>query len=365
METPVTKKKKTKKMKREEMEKQKTDELVDVDEAAATSAERKKKKKNIRKGEEANGEEAEFGGVQTVSIAVAGSIIDNAQSPELATRLAGQIARAATIFRINEVIVFDDKAKATASNISIWDAAEKNESGALFMARILNYLDIPQYLRRTLVPRHSDLRHAGLLPPLDAPHHARKHEWVPYREGVTLDKKSTAGGGTFVDVGLHKPVFIQQTFEPGLRVTVAMGSKRSLEDDCLRQAVDRSEPSKSMGLYWGYNVRYASNISCVFKESPYQGGYDYSIGTSERGDKISSRDLAIPKFRHLLIAFGGLAGLEENIEQDEDFMGKDATQIFSQYLNTCPDQGSRTIRTEEAIFISLQYFQDPIKRATI
>lgn len=364
METPVTKKK-TKKMNREEMEQQRTDESVDVDEAAATSVERKTKKKKRRRGEEENGEEAEGGGVQTVSIAVAGSIIDNAQSSELATRLAGQIARAATIFRIDEVIVFDDQAKATTSNISIWDADEKNKSGALFMARILNYLDIPQYLRRTLVPRHNDLRHVGLLPPLDAPHHARKHEWVPYREGVTLDRTSVAGGGTFVDVGLHKAVCIQQTFEPGLRVTVAMGSKRSLEDDCIRQAVDRSEPSKKMGLYWGYNVRYSSNISCVFKECPYQGGYDYSIGTSEHGDKISSGDLEIPKFRHLLIAFGGLAGLEENIEQDGDLMGKNVTQLFSRYLNTCPKQGSRTIRTEEAIFISLQYFQDPIQRATI
>lgn len=23
----------------------------------------------------------------------------------------------------------------------------------------------------------------GVLPPLDAPHHLRKHEWAPYREG--------------------------------------------------------------------------------------------------------------------------------------------------------------------------------------
>jgi DNA polymerase III gamma/tau subunit len=38
----------------------------------------------------------------TVSIAVAGSIIDNAQSFALATRLAGQIARAAAIFTVDE-----------------------------------------------------------------------------------------------------------------------------------------------------------------------------------------------------------------------------------------------------------------------
>jgi hypothetical protein len=39
----------------------------------------------------------------TLSIAVPGSILDNAQSPELRTYLAGQIARAACIFKIDEV----------------------------------------------------------------------------------------------------------------------------------------------------------------------------------------------------------------------------------------------------------------------
>ncbi|XP_022892076.1 putative methyltransferase B0361.6 [Olea europaea var. sylvestris] len=42
---------------------------------------------------------------------VPGSIILNILSCELATRLAGQIARAATIFQIDEVMVFDNKSK--------------------------------------------------------------------------------------------------------------------------------------------------------------------------------------------------------------------------------------------------------------
>lgn len=44
----------------------------------------------------------------TVSIAVPGSILENAQSAELRTYLAGQIARAACIFQVDEVVVFDD-----------------------------------------------------------------------------------------------------------------------------------------------------------------------------------------------------------------------------------------------------------------
>lgn len=41
----------------------------------------------------------------TLSIAIPGSILDNAQSPELRTYLAGQIARAACIYQVDEVMI--------------------------------------------------------------------------------------------------------------------------------------------------------------------------------------------------------------------------------------------------------------------
>ena len=45
---------------------------------------------------------------QTLSCAVAASVVDVAQTLELATVLAGQIARTAAIFNIDEVVVIDD-----------------------------------------------------------------------------------------------------------------------------------------------------------------------------------------------------------------------------------------------------------------
>lgn len=45
----------------------------------------------------------------TLSVALPGSILDNAQSPELRTYLAGQIARACTIFCVDEIVVFDEE----------------------------------------------------------------------------------------------------------------------------------------------------------------------------------------------------------------------------------------------------------------
>ncbi|XP_057424997.1 uncharacterized protein LOC130718427 [Lotus japonicus] len=308
-----------------------------------------KKKKKMKKTNQ----------LPTVSIAVPGSIIDNVPTLELATRLAGQIARAATIFRINEVVVFDNSGNLDED--TMLDNAD-DESGAAFLIRILKYLETPQYLRKALFPMHNSLRFVGLLPPLDAPHHLRKHEWGSYREGVTIRQRDSNSAATLVDVGLAKNVVVDQILEPGRRVTVAMGANRNLDSDLPRQVVSSLKPRED-GTYWGYQVRYAHNISSVCKDSTFEGGYDYIIGTSEHGQIIKSSDLELPSFRHLLITFGGLAGLEESIEEDDNLKGKKAQDAFNLYLNTCPNQGSRTIRTEEAIFISLQYFQEPISRA--
>lgn len=49
---------------------------------------------------------------------------------------------------------------------------------------------------------HTDLRLAGALPPLDAPHHMRATEWAMYREGVVVS--SVAGEGSLLNVGLDK-----------------------------------------------------------------------------------------------------------------------------------------------------------------
>ncbi|GLT78456.1 hypothetical protein SLA2020_499920 [Shorea laevis] len=315
---------------------------------------KKKEKKKNKKAKESS----------TVSIAIAGSIIHNAQSLHLATRLAGQISRAATIFRIDEIVVFDNRiSSGNDSHVMSSNQSEVNESGAAFLVRILRYLETPQYLRKALFPKHNSLRFVGMLPPLDAPHHLRKHEWAPYREGITLKEKATNSSATVVDVGLSKNVVVEQELEPGMRVTVAMGTNHNLDSDLPCRVVSSSKPREDAGLYWGYKIRYASNISSVFKDCPYKGGYDHLIGTSEHGLIVSSSQLTIPAFRHLLIAFGGLAGLEESIEEDDNLKGKNAPEVFDLYLNTCPHQGSRTIRTEEAIFISLQYFQEPITRA--
>jgi hypothetical protein len=53
---------------------------------------------------------------------------------------------------------------------------------------------------------HKDLRFAGQLPPLEAPHHPRADEWPRYREGavVASPQDESASKSNFVNVGLSK-----------------------------------------------------------------------------------------------------------------------------------------------------------------
>ena len=51
-----------------------------------------------------------------------------------------------------------------------------------------------------------------------------------------------------------------------------------------------------------------------------------------------------PGFSHLVIVFGGVKGLEAALEVDPVLEGDDPEPLFDLYLNTCPGQGSRTIR---------------------
>lgn len=95
--------------------------------------------------------------------------------------------------------------------------------------------------------------------------------------------------------------------------------------------------------------------------------YDLAVGTSERGTVLPGPDsLKLPPYQHMLIAFGGPLGLEECVRQDPALQAEpndpQPQKLFNFYCNTCPEQGSRTIRTEEAVLISLSYLQSAIRR---
>jgi len=181
------------------------------------------------------------------------------------------------------------------------------------------------------------------------------------REGVVLTVPTKSGKGSYVEVGLGKPIRINKFLDPFLRVTVKL--QRKPESSKLRGVVvSPTTPRKETGKYWGYNVRIAKSLHEVLVQSPFSSSYDLTIGTSDKGDSIDDSPLEDKSFRHGLIVFGGRHGLEYALKNDSALNIDDVSVLFDYYINTCPDQACRTIRTEEAILITLAELRKKLKK---
>ncbi|KAF1952649.1 DUF171-domain-containing protein [Byssothecium circinans] len=366
----------------------------------------------------------------TLSMAVPGSIIANVAKPNMKTILIGRIARAAAVFCVDEIVIFDDDAANIPNYISTHYRKSKNKNKKKtkaeildsiseedqlfqnpdqFLYHVLSYAECPPHLRRddidpslSLFPYHQNLNWAGLLPSLDMPHHLKSYEWCQYREGVAMGpSKPTARGArasprskgkgkakdetmwTYIKCGLPFPVKIAAEIPPAMRVTLKFKNAEQppswphlSEEECDElevEAVSPTAPREEEGYYWGFNIRRATSISDVFTSSEFEEGYDVSIGTSERGVPLNSvlpedvvprnatKDSSVKRlperFKHLLIVFGGVAGLEPAVATDPELEGKlskeTASELFDAWVNLVQGQGSRTIRTEEAVEFGL------------
>ncbi|KAK5164285.1 uncharacterized protein LTR77_009979 [Saxophila tyrrhenica] len=300
----------------------------------------------------------------TVSVALPGSVIANAVTHDQKTALAGHIARACAVFCVDEIVVFDDGHADTRAPERGGYTAFADPS--FFLYHVLSYLETPPHLRKALFPMHPDLRTAGALPSLDMPHHMRSEDDCEYREGITTRSAQRKDGapGMLVECGLRQQVFVPVELEENVRLTVQLPqhARSSAKDMVECNVVAPDAPREQAGYYWGYSVRQASSLSNVFTECPHDGGYDASIGTSERGhpvsslaDRASDRSLE-PTWQHLLVVFGGVAGLEVALANDPELQAAgvhDASEVFDYWINLVPGQGSRTIRTEEAVWVGL------------
>jgi methyltransferase len=155
--------------------------------------------------------------------------------------------------------------------------------------------------------------------------------------------------------------------QPGIRCTVQLDpSVYGRPGQIEGKVVSPSTVTHTDGTYWGYTVRIAKSMKAIFDECPYpESHYDLTIGTSERGNEnIDDPNFTFQKrhvnkssgsYRHALIVFGGVAGIEECIDADESILvsGSNCYTMFDKWINICPYQGSRTIRSEEAVLITL------------
>ncbi len=277
-------------------------------------------------------------GKRKLSIAIPASVISDTPHLREKTSKIGSIARSAAIFRVDEIIVYPDNIK------------QNQRRDIDFIALILNYLETPQYLRKALFKIEPDLQYAGILPPLRTPHHPlsgkTKHLKVgEYREAIVL---SECKDGLSVDIGVQQPALIRQKqYRIGERLTsqvINIGEKVEV------QPVSRDEVPQ----YWGYMVKVEKRgLGQIIRSSDF----DLKISTARIGNGFLEVQKQLGQrwagSSHVLVAFGApTRGLHE-IVADENIQ---LNAVSDFVINTVPNQGTVTVRAEEALLATLAVF---------
>lgn len=270
-----------------------------------------------------------------LAIAIPVSIISDIPHLREKTLEIGLIARAAAIFRVNEILVFSDKVD-----------SNQNRDRNLIIT-LLSYAETPQYLRKRLFKLKPELRYAGILPPLRTPHHplerrARKLNRGEYREGAVV---SVSEAGSMVDVGVERPLPLPDAqLSVNRRVTVKITKTGKHPEVAL---ANKGE----IESYWGYIVKSSKGS---FGQLTKTYHHDLVIATSKLGTPIEQvTDELAERWKQsgkILVAFGApTQGLQEIVAQEN--LSLDKVADFT--VNIIPGQGTETVRTEEALYASL------------
>jgi predicted SPOUT superfamily RNA methylase MTH1 len=271
-----------------------------------------------------------------LAIAIPASVISDTPHLREKTSKIGLIGRAAAIFKVDEIIVYPDNL-----------AKGKQKSEAILIATLLEYMETPQYLRKRLFKLDPRLRFAGILPPLRTPHHplTRKIEDLKvgeYREGVALSRTKE---GVLVDIGVEHPALLRET-------QWALGKRLTVQIVKTGEHVEVQTLSKDgISDYWGYAVTVENHSFGKLVES---GKFDLKIATSKIGARFMdvAEKLAEKwkKANRTLVAFGApTRGLHEIVRAE----GANLYDVVDFVVNTVPEQGTETVRTEEALLASL------------
>lgn len=270
-----------------------------------------------------------------LSVAIPSSIVSDVPHLREKSSKIGLVGRAAAIFCVDEIIVYPDLPEVDQSR------------DADLVATILSYMETPQYLRRRLFKIKPELRYAGILPPLRTPHHplpskTKDLKIGEYREGAIV---SLINSGSLVDIGVEHQFLLSNTKLPlNKRVTVRIAKLGKRPKATLASHDD-------VKSYWGYRV----TVSDVpFGLMLKNRAFDLVIATSRRGTIFTevAQDLRMhwKKSHTILVAFGASTqGLYEILEREHLSLD----EVVDYAINTIPDQGTETVRTEEAIYASL------------
>ncbi|QSW99162.1 putative RNA uridine N3 methyltransferase [Haloterrigena alkaliphila] len=282
----------------------------------------------------------------TVSVLVPSSLSREAEDKREATRKLGYVARAATIFRADRLIVYPDR------------DGETGRFDGGFVSTVLRYAATPPYLRNEAWGMRDELEYAGVLPPLRAMSQtgSESNGSGSSRQGIVTEVGPE--GRVRVNCGLQHPISLNvppaMEVEEGERVTVRISSRRpvraKLEDGPLPGlSVERTDLSAALGREdAGVCIaasRFGEHLTVGRLETlagRVRDGMTVAFGAPERG---------LPDI--LGIEASAVTAAQDADDDGDDGVEPTADPGFDLWLNTVPDQGSEVVRTEEALFATL------------
>lgn len=262
-----------------------------------------------------------------LSIFVPASILSETKDLRIKTYKIGLIGRAAAIFQADRIVIYSDN-------------SDKEE--VKFISDVLTYMNTPQYLRKKVFPITRELRNVGILPPLRTPHHPTGEiSEGDYRQGLTIKRTKK---GTVVDIGADKLALCREKLSVNKVLSfkiIKLGKEIILDPDVPDH-------------YWGFKVL-ATNKDLYNSILSLKPAPDLVIGTSRYAESITS---VLDEVKNRLkgskrtaILFGGpYSGLEELITD------RNEKEIIDLEVNTVPSQGTKTVRSEEAVLATLSVF---------
>jgi predicted SPOUT superfamily RNA methylase MTH1 len=278
----------------------------------------------------------------TISVLVPSSLVREAEDKREATRKLGYVARAATVFRVDRLVIFPDS------------GGERHWGGG-FVETVLKYAATPPYLRKEVWDERDELDYAGVLPPLRAaPRTGSGPESSgSLRQGIVTEVGPD--GHVRVNCGLQHPISLaapEREFDQGERVTVRISSRRPVRakivDEPTRFEVSRTDLSAALGRE-DAGVRIAASRH----GRPVDAG---ALGTLAGRVESDGVTVAFGAPERGLPAMTSVDADDLHWEVDADAesgVGAPDAGAFDYWLNTIPNQGSEVVRTEEAAFATL------------
>jgi hypothetical protein len=272
-------------------------------------------------------------------------------SQEQKTVLLGTIARYCAIFKVTDLIFYEEG-----------DTWKQKAFDIQLLQDVLQYIATPQYLRRGSFSKIKTLNSAGLLPPLNTPNHPVEKE--PLNEQLDKNKiifrqgkvESVEKKFCQVDIGLEELVKMDKA--PSWRAGDIVNLRITRNNNLLEVFPVNPE---NIPVYWGFSVRYDTRpINEIVAE---QETSTCTIATSRWGknfQEINLRETLETEQgkRGLSLFFGpretGLSRLFGSTEQLFD--------VFDHVINFIPDPGTKSIRLEEAVPIVLAVVQAMLAR---